>query len=221
MHAAVVIALAYLAGSVPFAWMLTKLWAGVDIRTVGSGNVGATNVSRVLGRRGFVVVFALDAAKGALPVLFFPALLASDAAAVAADAERVRIACGLAAIVGHMFPVFLMFRGGKGVATGAGVMSALVPLPAACAFGVFVAVLATTRYVSLGSVVASVALAPLSWAFGRPWEVVVLSVVVAALVLFRHRTNLGRIAAGTEPRVFRGVVVDPPSVVHNPPAADA
>ena len=203
MPAAVVVALAYLAGSVPFAWIVTKLWKGVDIRTVGSGNVGATNVSRVLGRRGFAVVFALDAAKGALPLLLFPAWLAADAAAAGAGLERVRIACGLAAVVGHMFPVFLLFRGGKGVSTAAGVMGALVPVPAACAFGVFVAVVLTTRYMSLGSVCGSVSLAPLSWGFGEPWEVVVLCVVVAALVVVRHRANLGRVAAGTEPRAFQ------------------
>lgn len=209
MHGVLAVALAYLVGSIPFAWIVARLWAGVDIRTVGSGNVGATNVSRVLGRKGFAVVFALDAAKGALPVLLLPGLAAAGAGetAAASGSDRVRIACGLAAILGHMFPVYLRFRGGKGVATGAGVMGALVPLPAACAFGVFLAVLLATRYVSLGSVVASVALAPLSWAFGHAAEVVVLCVVVAALVVLRHRANLGRIAAGTEPRAFAGKAV--------------
>jgi len=204
MHGALAAALAYLVGSIPFAWIVARLWAGVDIRTVGSGNVGATNVSRVLGRKGFVVVFALDAAKGALPVLLLPGLVApgSGGAPAAGGSEHVRIACGLAAILGHMFPVYLRFRGGKGVATGAGVMGALVPIPAACAFGVFLAILLASRYVSLGSVCASVALGPLAWAFGHAWEVVVLCIVVASLVVLRHRANLGRIAAGTEPRAF-------------------
>lgn len=198
MHPGAAVACAYLSGSVPFAWIVARTFAGVDIRKVGSGNVGATNVGRVLGKKGFAAVFALDAAKGALPVLLLPPAVGLDAA----GAERIAIACALAAVLGHMFPVFLRFRGGKGVATGAGVMGALLPLPALCAFGAFGAALGLFRYVSLASVVAAASLVPLSWAFGHGPETVVFAAVVAALVLVRHRANLGRIAAGTEPRAF-------------------
>ena len=187
---------AFAAGAIPWGVLLTRWVAGVDVRSVGSGNVGATNVSRALGRRWFFVVFALDAAKGAVPVLVAPRLLG------AAASEWLGAACGLAAVLGHVFSPFLRWKGGKGVATAAGVCGALAPLPALCAFGVFLLVLALTRFVSLSSICASAALPPLAFALGSPTPVVVFGVVVAAVVTLRHRANLGRIAAGTEPRAF-------------------
>jgi glycerol-3-phosphate acyltransferase PlsY len=187
---------AFAVGSIPWGVLITRRVAGVDVRSVGSGNVGATNVARVLGRPWFFVVFALDAAKGAVPVLVAPAVLPADASAWTGAA------CGLAAVLGHVFSPFLRCKGGKGVATAAGVCVALAPLPALCAFGVFAAVLAVTRFMSLASICAAAALPPLAFALGSPTPVVVFGVVVAAVVTLRHRANLARIATGTEPRVF-------------------
>lgn len=183
-------------GSIPFGLLLGRWVAGVDVRKVGSGNVGATNVSRALGGRWFFVVLLLDAAKGAGPVLAAP-LVAGEAAS-----DWLRAACGFAAVLGHVFSPFLGFRGGKGVATGAGVFVALAPLPALCSFGIFGLVLAVSRFMSLASICAAASLAPVALAFRRPAPEIVFGAVVAAVVIARHRANLGRIAAGTEPRVF-------------------
>ena len=191
---AVVILASFLVGSIPWGLLVARWVAGVDVRKVGSGNVGATNVSRVLGRKWFFVVFVLDAAKAVLPVVLLPGL--------AGGAEWLRVACGLAAVLGHVFNPFLGFKGGKGVATSAGAVFALAPLPAAAATAVFGLVLLAFRYVSLASISSAVAMAPLALLFGAPREVVLLGVVVAIVVVVRHAANLGRIAAGTEPRVF-------------------
>ena len=187
---------AFAVGSIPWGLLLARWVADVDVRTVGSGNVGATNVARTLGRRWFFVVFALDAAKGVAPVLLAPRILGNAAPA------WIDVACGLAAVLGHVFNPFLRWKGGKGVATAAGVCGALAPIPALCALGVFLVVLAAMRFVSLASIVAAAALPPLALAFGARTPVVVFGVIVAAVVTLRHRANLGRIAAGTEPRVF-------------------
>ncbi len=198
--AALVLVGSYLLGSIPFGWILARVVAGVDVRTVGSGNVGATNVARVLGRRWFIVVFALDAVKGAAAV----AVLAPLAGTLGSSGgELLRVGCAMAAVLGHVFSVFLRFKGGKGVATSAGVLVALAPLAAASALGVFLVVLLVFRYVSLGSVCAAVSLGPLAYLLGGSREVVVFAVLVAALVVVRHRANLARIAAGTEPRALQ------------------
>jgi glycerol-3-phosphate acyltransferase PlsY len=197
---ALLLAAAYLLGSIPFAWIVTRAVRGVDVRTIGSGNVGATNAARVLGGRWFLAVFLLDAAKGAAPVLLFAGLSGLGGT----ELGRMRMACGLAAILGHVFPVFLGFRGGKGVATGAGVLTALAPVAAACALGVFGIVLAAARYVSLASVSAAATLWALAWAFGASTETIVFCALVGVLVAVLHRRNFARIAAGTEPRAFRG-----------------
>ncbi len=193
---AAVVAAAFLVGSIPFGLILTKSIAGVDVRTVGSGNVGATNASRVLGRKWFFVVLALDAAKGALPVLVLPGLVGRG------EAEWLRVACGFAAVLGHVFSPFLKFKGGKGVGTSLGAIAALAPLPGAVALGAFLVTLIASRYMSLASVVAAVVLAPAALALQASREFVSFSVLVGAVVIVRHRANLGRIAAGTEPRVF-------------------
>ena len=187
---------AFVVGSIPTGLIIAKQVAGVDVRTVGSGNVGATNVSRALGGKWFFVVFALDAAKGVAPVLLFPGIAGHP------GSEWLRAACGLAAVLGHVFSPFLQFKGGKGVATGAGATAALWWPVVLGAFVVFMVVLTIFRYVSLASVCCAFSLAPFALAFGAPPPVVVCGVVVASVVIARHRTNLGRLAAGTEPRVF-------------------
>jgi acyl phosphate:glycerol-3-phosphate acyltransferase len=183
---------AYLIGSVPFALLLARRWGGYDLHRVGSGNIGAANVLRASGVRAAVVVAVLDISKGAAGVLV---------AGRMSGAEHAGAIAGLAAIVGHIYPVWLRFRGGKGVATACGVFSVLAPLalpPAIAAF--FVAVWAS-RYISMGSVAASVVLPPAAYATGSSIAVVLSACAAAALIVFRHRSNLMRVRFGTERRV--------------------
>jgi glycerol-3-phosphate acyltransferase PlsY len=194
-----VLAGAYLVGSISFSLLIVRLLSRVDLRTVGSGNAGATNVLRASGRWPALLALALDVAKGVAPVRIAQALGAS--AEVAAGA-------GLAAVVGHVFPVWFGFRGGKGVATGFGVFVALFPLAAALALVLFVGVVGTTRIVSLGSITAAVALPLLALGLARadlappvsPGVALIASAAVG-VVLARHRPNLHRLLAGTERRL--------------------
>jgi glycerol-3-phosphate acyltransferase PlsY len=196
VHPLLALALAYVSGSLPFAYVAGAI-KGVDLRKQGSGNLGATNVFRVLGWKIGLVVFLLDALKGALPVLLLPPRIES-----ATHPTVWAIACGVAAIAGHVRPVFLRFRkGGKGVATAAGVFFALAPVPMAATFAVFVAVVLATGYVSLGSLVSAVllpALLLITQGAGSPLFVV--SLVVAAFVFWTHRANIGRLRRGEEHR---------------------
>lgn len=187
-----ILLMAYCIGSVPFALLLARWWGGDDLRRVGSGNVGAANVLRASGVRAGVVVALLDIAKGAASVAL-AMRLSSDGSAPAA--------AGLAAIVGHIYPVWLRFRGGKGVATACGVFSVLTPLAVLPAFVVFVAVAWATRYVSLGSVLATIALPPIAYATGYSAASLLAACAAALLILFRHRGNLIRLRAGTERRL--------------------
>jgi glycerol-3-phosphate acyltransferase PlsY len=181
----------YLAGSVPFAFLLARR-AGIDVRVAGSGNVGAANVLRTTGTwRGFLVL-ALDVAKGAAAVIVVH--LAAGGAAVAA-------LTGAAAIVGHIYPVWLRFHGGKGVAVAAGVFSVLSPIATAIAASLFLVTVWATRYVSLGSIAATVALPPVAWWAGAPRAVVAAAAATGALILFRHRANFRRLRSGTERRM--------------------
>jgi acyl phosphate:glycerol-3-phosphate acyltransferase len=185
------VVLGYLAGSVPFAFLLARR-AGIDVRVVGSGNVGAANVMRTTGTGRAIAVMALDVAKGALAVLV--AHLASGGAALAA-------LTGAAAVVGHIYPVWLRFHGGKGVAVAAGVFAVLSPVATGVAALLFLITVWTTRYVSLGSVAATVALPPTAWLTGAPAAVVGTAWGTAALIVFRHRSNLRRLRDGTERRL--------------------
>lgn len=181
----------YLAGSVPFAFLLARS-AGVDLRVAGSGNVGAANVLRTSGAWRGVAAITLDVAKGAAAVLI---------AHAANTGGPIVAATGAAAIVGHIYPVWLRFHGGKGVAVAAGVFSVLAPVATAIVASVFLVVVWTTRYVSLGSVAATVALPPIAWLSGAPATVVTAAAGTGALIVFRHRTNLRRLRAGTERRM--------------------
>ena len=183
--------LGYLAGSVPFAFLLARR-AGIDVRVVGSGNVGAANVMRTTGTGRAIAVISLDVAKGALAVLL--ANLASGGAALVALS-------GAAAVVGHIYPVWLRFHGGKGVAVAAGVFAVLTPVATGVAALLFLITVWTTRYVSLGSVAATVALPPTAWLIGAPAAVVGTAWGTAALIVFRHRSNLRRLRDGTERRL--------------------
>jgi glycerol-3-phosphate acyltransferase PlsY len=183
---------AYIIGSIPFALIMARRWGTTDLRLIGSGNLGAANVWRVTGATAGVLVALLDILKGAAGVVVAQRL-DSDAAAPAV--------AGVAAVVGHIYPVWLGFRGGKGVATSCGVFAVLTPLAVLAALGVFALSVWITKYISAGSVMASLALPPLAYVIGSPGSVVAASAVVAALVSFRHRSNLTRVRAGTEPRV--------------------
>ncbi len=203
--------IAYLVGSIPFAYVVVKAAKGIDVRTVGSGNVGATNAGRVLGRRGFVLVFLLDFSKGLVPTVALPLLVTWGTGRPVAD---LGVLIALATILGHNFPIYLGFRGGKGVATSLGAVFGLdwaASLVATLAFGV---TLRASRYVSLSSMVGALAfvVAHLGWVlvverknpFDRAHAALSgLSLVLLAMLLFRHRANWARIRDGTEPKVSR------------------
>ena len=183
---------AYLIGSVPFALLLARRWGAVDLRRIGSGNLGAANVLRASGVQAGVVVAMLDIMKGALSVM-----LAERFGGNAA----VQSAAGLAAIVGHVYPIWLRFRGGKGVATACGVFSVLTPLAIPPALVIFAGAAWLTKYISLGSLLASVALPPIAYALGSPAPVVGVAFIVSAIIVFRHRSNVTRLLRGTERRI--------------------
>jgi glycerol-3-phosphate acyltransferase PlsY len=182
---------AYLVGSIPFALILAARWGSRDVRRIGSGNPGAANVWRVVGRRAGLLVALLDIGKGAAGVAIARLLTAEGSAPAAA---------GLAAVLGHVYPVWLRYRGGKGVATACGVFSVLAPAAVFPALAIFVGGVWTTKYVSLGSVLASVSLPALAFVTGSPPPVLGAALGAAVLIVFRHRSNLARLRLGTEPR---------------------
>lgn len=190
----------YLLGSIPAAYIAGKAH-GVDLRKHGSGNLGATNVIRVLGGKIGALVFAFDMAKGALPVLFFPKWVPVAEMPVH-DPVIFAIICGVAAIVGHVRPIYLKFgKGGKGVATAAGVFLALAPLQTLLTLLIFAAVLLASGYVSLGSLISAVALPILLGAtVGTRSPLFVISLLVAMFVFWTHRANIARLRAGEEHR---------------------
>jgi glycerol-3-phosphate acyltransferase PlsY len=200
--AAAVVLGAYLLGSISWSYLVVRAVQGRDVRTVGSGNAGATNVMRAAGRGAGLAVLLLDVGKGAAAVAGARALGASSGLAGAA---------AVAVALGHVYPVFLGFRGGKGVATSAGAMAALAPLPLALALVVFLLVVAWKRYVSLGSIAAGVAFPflmllcrRLGWerlAGGGGLPVLAAGAALGLLILYKHATNLARVRAGTEPRL--------------------
>ncbi|HEY1253000.1 MAG TPA: glycerol-3-phosphate 1-O-acyltransferase PlsY [Thermoanaerobaculia bacterium] len=190
--AAALVGVAYLLGSISFAVLLVRLRTGRDIRTEGSGNAGATNVARAHGKALGIAVALLDVAKGAGAVLLMRTVTADP---------RYTAAAGLAAIVGHVFPIFYGFRGGKGVATAIGAFLVLAPLPTLVCAVVFLLVVLVTRYVSLGSVLAMVLLPPVAGAlFHAPRPIVAAAAGAAVLIVIKHRDNLRRLARGEERR---------------------
>ena len=187
----------YLLGSIPFGLILGKIFGGADVRRAGSGNIGATNVARVAGPLPGVLTLAFDAGKGWLAVWL--------AGRVTHGEAGVMVIAGFFALLGHCFPVWLRFRGGKGVATAAGIFGALCPEAMVAALILFALVVWFWRYVSLGSLAAAAAiplLVYLLWAphFAPPNIVTVGSLAIAALVIFQHRGNIGRLARGEEPK---------------------
>ena len=187
--------LSYLIGSFPTAYLLVKWLKRVDVRTVGSGNVGATNVSRVAGFKAGLAVFLIDAGKGLIVVrLVAPWLLNPMTSSE-------QLFCGFMAVLGHNFPIGLNFKGGKGVATALGTILRLIPwatLPAAL---VWIVILLTFRYVSLASVAAAAGLPLGLFLLRAPGPVLLSGLLIAALIIFRHQENLGRLSQGTEPKL--------------------
>ena len=197
----------YLLGSIPSGWLAGRWLAGIDLRHEGSGSTGATNVLRTVGRGPALVVLIVDVLKGTLAVLLARTLLGGAAAAAAWPVWQLDlwvVAAGLAALAGHIWPVWLGWRGGKAVATGLGMLLGLAwPVGLAC-LGIFLAALALSRIVSLSSVLAALALPLLMglWSRSEPRPAYLgLAVIAAAMVLWRHRGNLQRLAAGSEPRL--------------------
>jgi glycerol-3-phosphate acyltransferase PlsY len=190
---------AYLLGSIPFGYLIVRSRGGGDVRQTGSGGTGATNVSRRAGKAAGVLTLLLDAAKGCVAVVI--------AKAVSGD-DWVIAAAAIAALVGHIFPVWLSFRGGKGVATGVGIFLLLAPIAVVCAGVVFVAIVALTRYVSLGSITAAILIPVFVWLQSvfvvpvfdlRP--LLIAAMVGAALIVFAHRGNIQRLVSRTESRI--------------------
>ncbi len=182
---------AYLLGSIPFSFLVARRFGIADVRRVGSGNVGATNVMRVAGKGAGALAFALDAGKGAAAALFAQSFVGRDLAPWAA----------LCAVLGHLFPVWLAFRGGKGVATGAGAFLPLAPEATLLALLLFALLLGLFRYVSLASVLATLGLVGFMALLGAPRAVLGAAALVAALIVVRHRENLLRLWAGSERRL--------------------
>ncbi len=184
---------AYLIGSVPFSYLVARAFGVADVRRVGSGNVGATNVMRSAGKAAGLLAFLLDALKGAAAALAVSSLAPASSVLPALAA--------VLAVIGHMYPVWLGFQGGKGVATGAGAFLPLAPAATLLALGAFALGLAVTRYVSVGSIVGAVTLAVAAFILGSPSPVAWAATSAAALVVWRHRGNILRLARGGEGRV--------------------
>lgn len=191
--------IAYLAGSIPFAYLAGKLVKGIDLREHGSGNLGATNVFRVMGWKIASVVMVLDMAKGALPVLLLPPRFAPSQPVLWA------IAFGVAAIVGHVKSVFLLWKGGgKGVATAGGVFLALAPIPSLISISVFALVLYLSGYVSLASLTSAVTLTiAVAIVYGVTSPIAIACALITVFVFWTHRANIGRLRRGEENRFRR------------------
>ncbi|HEV3121714.1 MAG TPA: glycerol-3-phosphate 1-O-acyltransferase PlsY [Isosphaeraceae bacterium] len=201
---ALFVVLGYLIGAIPFGFLIARWFKGVDIRTQGSGNIGATNVGRVLGFRFFVLVFILDMVKGLMPTLAFPAACAR----LATPQPALGVFVALATILGHNFPIYLHFRGGKGVATSFGALIALDPVAMLSAGVSFVVFLLVTRIVSISSIMGGIVFAGVHFVrVDDPWSgdqraMSVATIALLVLLIVRHRANLARFVAGTEPKVM-------------------
>lgn len=191
----IVLAAAYLVGGIPFGYLLVRMKTGEDVRSMGSGNIGATNVLRTTGRAIAVVTLLLDIAKG-----FFAVWLAAK---LTGHSELWMSAAALAVMAGHAYPVFLKFQGGKAVASFIGAFLFLTPVPLAAALAVFVIVVAATRQISMGSIVAAGSLPLAVWLILHPpLPVLAAAAIAGAFIIYRHRSNIARIRAGAE-HVFR------------------
>ena len=226
----VAVVVAYVAGSIPFG-LLLGFTRGVDIREHGSGNIGATNTMRVLGRRLGLAAFALDVAKGAIPVLVWGFIISASSRPDLPSIEAWKwLAVGVATVAGHMAPIFLRFKGGKGVATGFGMFLGFWPwvTPAALvALVVWIVTLVGSRFVSVASIAGAVALPlgivafalapwPAQTTLVGGWPFALVGVLIAALVVVKHRSNIARLKSGTEPRIGARKAADNAAPSENP-----
>jgi glycerol-3-phosphate acyltransferase PlsY len=188
--------IAYVLGSIPFGFVLVKLFRGEDVRSTGSGNIGATNVARTGSKGLAVATLALDALKGAVAVL-----LARFMAPDAGSPLPYMSVAALAAVLGHLFPVWLRFKGGKGVATALGVFLVLFPKAVLVSLAIFILIVAATRYVSLGSILAAIAFPIAAYFLASPeWQALLPAAAISLLIVIKHRANIGRLLSGTEHR---------------------
>ncbi|HPI25640.1 MAG TPA: glycerol-3-phosphate 1-O-acyltransferase PlsY [Candidatus Cloacimonadota bacterium] len=189
---------AYFLGSIPVGWIVARLFFKTDIRSKGSGNIGATNALRQFGTAVGLIVLLLDMSKGIIAVLLAKSIYGSGAMMV--------VICGLLAILGHVFPIWLKFKGGKGVATAAGVFIALTPISLLIALLVFIVVVAITRYVSLGSIMAALSLLAVNVIsiFRQPhkdYALLILVVLIVAMIIYKHKENIARLIRGNENKI--------------------
>ena len=190
---------AYLIGSIPTAYILGRLIKGIDIRRFGSGNIGATNTFRVMGKAPGLVVLAIDILKGFICVSYIADLFLYISPA--ARPELYKVLVGLATITGHNWTVFLKFKGGKGVATSAGVVIGLIPKIFWFGFSVWLIVFALTGFVSLASIIASVSIPVFTLIFGEPTEIIVFMSLLCLAIVYKHRSNIQRLKSGEEKRI--------------------
>ena len=194
--------IAYLLGSIPTGFLVAKA-RGIDIRTQGSGNIGATNVFRILGKTAGILVLLADAAKGWMAVSVVASWVGgwSNPAASPAASEWLSLGAGVAAILGHNYTCWLHFKGGKGIATSAGVLVALVPGALLLILAVWIAVFALSRYVSLASICAALALPFAAWLHDESRAIIIVTSALAALAIYKHKANIKRLMNGTENRI--------------------
>ena len=195
---------AYLLGSIPTGFLVAKA-RGIDIRTVGSGNIGATNVFRAVGKPAGIFVLLVDALKGWLAVAVLAKMIHGSVCPETSlqTQEYLRIIAGISAILGHNYTCWLHFKGGKGVATSAGVLVALVLKPFLIILAVWIVVFALTRYVSLGSIAAAVTLPFAAWLTGQSLTMVIVTTAMSVLAIYKHKANIKRLIQGTESRIGR------------------
>ena len=192
---------AYLLGSIPTGYLVARA-KGIDIRTVGSGNIGATNVFRILGKPAGIFVLVFDGLKGFAAASVWSAdLIVKTFALSAENAVYLRLLAGLAAVLGHNYTCWLRFKGGKGIATSAGVLAGIVPLALAIILGLWILLFALTRYVSVGSLVASFTLPFATWFTTKNWTLTLVTGAMGALAIFKHKANIQRLLNGTENRI--------------------
>ena len=196
----------YLLGSVPTGFLIGRA-RGLDLRAAGSGNIGAANALRVLGKPAGILVLVLDALKGALACAGLPRLALQIAPGLPVGAEALAMVAGVAAILGHNYTCWLRFKGGKGIATSAGVLSVLMPVALLIALGIWGVVFAISRYVSLASIAASFGLPGIVWALHGSQAMILIAALLAALALWKHKGNMRRLLDGTEHRFTRKAAV--------------
>jgi glycerol-3-phosphate acyltransferase PlsY len=199
----VFIAIAYLLGAIPFGFLISRA-RGIDIRTVGSGNIGATNVLRSVGKSWGILTLIMDALKGLIPAAVFPGL-AQQAFGIEST-EVMSLTCGCAAIMGHNYPIYLKFKGGKGIATTAGALIGIAPLALIVGFVTFAVTFGISRVVALGSIMAALLIPVAAWfLYGSDGLLIpIVLTILGALAVWRHRANIGRILSGTENRIEFG-----------------